>query len=85
MSLPGLNGEPAKGDTGAIRGLATQSTTRATLMTARAASCRSAVSALVDVTADFAIELSARIAGLAARFDEGAQGATDVATIMKIP
>ena len=82
MSLPGLNGEPAKGDTGAIRGLATQSTTRATLMTARAASCRAAVTALADVTADFAIELSARIAGLAARFDEGAQGATDVATIM---
>ena len=82
MSLPGLNGEPGKGDTGSIRALATQSTTRATLMTARAASCRSAVSALTVVTADFADALSVRIAALAARFDDGAQGATDLAAIM---
>ncbi len=82
MSLPGLNGEPGKGDTGSIRALATQSATRATLMTARAASCRSAVSALTVVTADFADALSVRIAALAARFDDGAQGATDLAAIM---
>lgn len=82
MSLPGLNGEPGKGDTGSIRALATQSTARATLMTARAASCRSAVSALTVVTADFADALSVRIAALAARFDDGAQGATDLAAIM---
>ena len=82
MSLPGITGDPGKGDSGSVRALASQSKSRATSLRTRAGSCRTAISSLAGVTADFADPLRTRIMGLATRFDEGAQGGDDVATIL---
>ena len=77
MSLPGISGEPGKGDCGSIRALATQATARGTAMRARAGNARTAISSL-----DFADSLRTRIMGLSTRFDDGAQGCDDIAVIL---
>ena len=82
MSLPGISGEPGKGDCGSIRALASQSTARGTAMRARAGNARTAISSLAGVTADFADSLRTRIMGLTTRFDDGAQGCDDIAAIL---
>lgn len=82
MSLPGIDGDPGRGDPAAVRTDAAVFATRASELRARAESARSALVPLGALEAESVDALRPRVVGLAGRFDDAAEASDDVAGVL---
>ena len=74
MTLPGLIEDPAKGDSGSVRGYATAFSTRAGSSRERKGDADAALASITSMTASAADALGARVVLLAQRLGETAEG-----------
>lgn len=82
MSLPGIDADPGRGDTGAIASFAGTFTARAAAAQQRQTDATGALAALEPVTADSVDALRPRLLALGQRFGEAGQAGGEIAAIL---